>query len=367
MRTTLRSLLVLGALVAAPAALRAQDVSDEDQPHPPGHWAINLTVGGSGLSIGNSARVNGLRINWSDYGLERVNGVNLTLWKPHKRLSGVINGAAIGVVGPGASEINGLAVGLAGTVTDRRMRGVSLAGLGVVSQGSITGIAVSGLGTVSQRTISGLAIAGLGAVAEGSVTGILVGGLGAVSQGHIHGLAVSGLGTVSQGGLTGVGVSGLAVVTQGDLKWLSIAGLATVAQGDITGFTASGLATVSQGRVAGVSLNGLALVTEGGFSGVGFAGAGFVSQGRVRGAAISVYRVEAPRLSGFSVAGYLKVWDFTGLGVGVYNRVRTQQTGLTIGIVNYARRLQGFQLGLINIAGNNRGLAKVLPIVNAHL
>jgi hypothetical protein len=52
--------------------------------------------------------------------------------------------------------------------------------------------------------------------------------------------------------------------------------------------------------------------------------------------------------------------------VGAYNRVRGRQTGLTIGIVNYARELHGFQLGLINIAGNNRGLAKILPIVNAH-
>jgi hypothetical protein len=124
---------------------------------------------------------------------------------------------------------------------------------------------------------------------------------------------------------------------------------------------------VAQGRLEGVSLNGLALVTEGGLSGLGVGGVAVVSQGPLRGAALTLYRVESPRISGLTVAGYLKARVFTGLGVGVYNRVRTQQTGLTIGIVNYARRLHGVQVGVINIAGNNRGLAKVLPIMNAHL
>jgi hypothetical protein len=116
-----------------------------------------------------------------------------------------------------------------------------------------------------------------------------------------------------------------------------------------------------------VSLNGLALVTQGGLSGIGFGGVAVVSQGPVRGAALALYRVEGQRIAGLTVAGYLTARDFTGLGIGVYNRVRTEQTGLTIGIVNYARRLHGVQVGVINIAGNNRGLAKVLPLVNAHL
>jgi hypothetical protein len=191
MRLPLRSALAVGALFAAPASLRAQGTTAADSERPPSHLALNLTVAGSGISIGNSARVNGLRINWSDRGLERVNGVNLTLWKPNKHLSGVINGAAIGIAGPGASEINGLAVGLAGTVTDRRMRGIAIAGLGAVAQGSI----------------SGIALGGLGAVAQGSVTGLLVGGLGAVVQGDVRGVAISGLGTVAQGDLAGVGLA----------------------------------------------------------------------------------------------------------------------------------------------------------------
>ncbi len=231
MRTTLQSLLAIGALLIAPATLRAQDVSDEENPSPPSHWAINLTVGGTGLSIGNSARVNGLRINWSDRDLDRVNGINLTLWRPYKHLSGTINGAAIGIAGPGAEEINGLAIGVAGVVTERRLRGLSIAGLGVVSQGSIAGIS----------------LAGLGAVAQGSLKGISIAGLGVVSEGGISGIALSGLGTVSQGPMSGIAFAGLGAVSQGDATGILIGGLGTVSEGRITGFAASGLGTVAEG------------------------------------------------------------------------------------------------------------------------
>jgi hypothetical protein len=57
---------------------------------------------------------------------------------------------------------------------------------------------------------------------------------------------------------------------------------------------------------------------------------------------------------------------FAGLSVSAFNRIRGVQSGVAIGIVNYARELHGLQVGLVNIAGNNQGLARVLPLVNAH-
>jgi hypothetical protein len=47
--------------------------------------------------------------------------------------------------------------------------------------------------------------------------------------------------------------------------------------------------------------------------------------------------------------------------------VAGSQRGLTIGLLNYAKELHGIQLGVLNIAGNNRGLAHVLPVLNLHL
>jgi hypothetical protein len=57
---------------------------------------------------------------------------------------------------------------------------------------------------------------------------------------------------------------------------------------------------------------------------------------------------------------------FKGASVSAFNYIKGEQHGLTIGLLNIARHLNGVQFGLINYAKNNpRGL-KLLPIVNAH-
>ena len=57
---------------------------------------------------------------------------------------------------------------------------------------------------------------------------------------------------------------------------------------------------------------------------------------------------------------------FTGFAVSAFNRVLGEQRGLVIGIVNYASRLHGVQIGLVNWADNNPAGLKVLPVANAH-
>ena len=56
-----------------------------------------LTPGHRGLSIGDSRRVDGLRINFRDRRMEQVNGVNITVWTPHRESRGDVNGIAIGL------------------------------------------------------------------------------------------------------------------------------------------------------------------------------------------------------------------------------------------------------------------------------
>jgi len=44
---------------------------------------IDLTVDHVGLAIGDVPRVIGLRLNYRDRRLERVDGVNVTIWSPY--------------------------------------------------------------------------------------------------------------------------------------------------------------------------------------------------------------------------------------------------------------------------------------------
>jgi hypothetical protein len=53
--------------------------------------------------------------------------------------------------------------------------------------------------------------------------------------------------------------------------------------------------------------------------------------------------------------------SFRGASVSAFNRIQGTQRGLTIGLINYARTLRGYQLGLINISDND-GRRLILPV-----
>ena len=52
-----------------------------------------------------------------------------------------------------------------------------------------------------------------------------------------------------------------------------------------------------------------------------------------------------------------------GLSVSSYNRIQGEQKGVTIGILNYARKLSGYQIGLINVA-SNKDRFRIMPFIN---
>ena len=162
-----------------PIPVRAQDV-DNPPPEPrrnAGHHALNLGMAGVGLSIGNSRRWAGLRVNWQDNAVDQVNGVNVTLWNAKHNEDMEVNGLALGVAGPVGGRFNGVTIGLVGAVAERGFNGITLAGLGVVANGDMQGVNFSGLGTVADGTLWGLSLGGLAVVGNGSVRGISAGGL----------------------------------------------------------------------------------------------------------------------------------------------------------------------------------------------
>lgn len=133
---------------------------------------------------------------------------------------------------------------------------------------------------------------------------------------------------------------------------IHVGGLAVVGNGRVRGAAIGGLAVVSNGRISGLAVGGLAVVGSDGLVGVGIGGAHGVAQW-IHGLAISPIRT--------------RTWEMRGVSIAGYNRMKSDQFGLAIGVYNYARRLHGVQLGLINNARNNRGWRRVLPLFNVHL
>ena len=297
---------------------------------------LDLTVNHVGVAIGDIPRVTGLRLNFRDRNLERVDGVNVTIWSPYPNArSSVVRGLALGLAATGAGEIDGVAAGLFGVGAEDRIRGIGIGGVGLGAGGRLEGLMIGGIGVGS----------------GGGMSGIGIGGIGLGSGGDLHGLFVGGIGVGGGGDLVGIAFGGIGVGVGGNVRGLTVAGLAAGAGGDVEGITVAGIAVGAGGTLRGLSVAGIAVGAPR-ISGVAAALA--IGGQEVRGVVLAPawFKIERGEVRGVSISSF--------------NQIKGVQRGLAIGIVNYAWELQGVQVGLINIARNNPRGRQVLPIANWH-
>ncbi|MBA2245275.1 MAG: FtsX-like permease family protein [Gemmatimonadetes bacterium] len=77
--------------------------------------------------------------------------------------------------------------------------------------------------------------------------------------------------------------------------------------------------------------------------------------------------IGAQEVRGLAVApAYFRIEEglVRGVNVSAYNDVRGTQQGLVIGIFNYARELDGLQVGVLNYAANKPPRSRLLPLLN---
>ncbi len=92
---------------------------------PAKHW---------GISFGNSTRFDGLRFNIIDKDIDRINGINISVWgaKDDSRHTGTANGISLGIpVAMGTSNRHGINIGIFGAGARNNIKGINLGGLGV--------------------------------------------------------------------------------------------------------------------------------------------------------------------------------------------------------------------------------------------
>lgn len=325
--------------------------------------SLDIALDGYGLSIGNSKHFTGVRINAVDREVERINGLNLTLWNPGENPDAVYNGIALGLIGTKSRLINGIALSGIGINASESVRGIAAGTLGVGAR-NFTGIAlglimvdvkerfrginISGGWTLNSQQLDGLALSPGIALAQ-NVRGVTIGGIFAGGGQSLTGLALS-LGGFHATHFRGVGIGGLGGGGQ-DLRGIFAGGLFVGCE------NLDGIAC-SLGGIGGRSLDGIML-----------GGLGLGANERIRGIAIGSAVVFAPEVTGLTVGALnglyidrIDLEDFLH-----FNLVNERFTGLSIGLVNYSARLNGVQLGLINYAGNNSRWLRLLPLVNVHL
>ena len=219
--------------------------------------SLDLMIDNTGLSIGDSRIVRGVRLNFRDRSMERVDGINATIWTPYEDArGGEVYGIALGIPLTGADRISGLGVGIFGVAAEDDFSGIGIGGFGVGSGSDASGILIGGFGVGAGRNVRGLTIGGFGAGAGGSVTGITIGGFGAGAGGNVSGLQIGGFGVGSGGDVRGISIGGFGAGAGGDITGLTIGGFGAGAGGDISGLTVAGIAAGSGGTLQGLTVAG---------------------------------------------------------------------------------------------------------------
>ena len=297
--------------------------------------SLDIPSHGWGLSFGNSKEFTGLRFNFRDSQVKRITGINITLWQPHKdNTEAVVEGLSLGLV-PGGAHLRGLQVGLLGVAATKSLAGISFGLLGMGAGGDVTGLNLGGLGIGAGRDMKGINVGGLGIGAGGNLWGLNLGGVGAGE--NAAGINIGGLGAGAGKNMIGLNIAGLGLGAGERLAGINIGGLGMGAGDRLAGLTIVGLAAGAP-EVVGLTIAG-----------------GFVGGKSLRGLQVAGAMVHV-----------IKDGHLAGCAVSPFNYIRGSQSGLSIGIVNYARSVTGLQIGVINIVRNNPKGLRVLPVFNTN-
>ena len=319
------------------------------------------------LSIGDHPRVDGIRLNYRDTDFDLVRGANITIWTPYEGdWTGQVKGLALGLPSTGAGTIRGIGAGVVGIAAREELTGLAVGGIGVGSGGRIRGIALGGIGVGAGEVVSGIAIGGIGVGGGGDVRGLAIGGIGVGGGGDLRGLAIGGIGVGSGGSASGLLVGGVGAGVAGNLRYVAIGGIGVGAGGNATGLLIGGIGAGVGGDLTGIAIGGVGV------------GAG----GTARGLLLGGVGVGAPEIVGVAIGGLVegdvvqglilaplrfrttRGGEITGAAASIFNHVRGDVHGLTVGLVNYAWSVEGFQLGVINVIRDNPRGRRVLPVVN---
>jgi len=148
----------------------------------------------------------------------------------------------------------------------------------------------------------------------------------------------------------------------GGLKGLEIGGLFNMIKKDVSGFQVGGLFNLTGGNVQGAQIGGIHNTVLGGFNGWQTGGITNFVKGNFKGWQLGgIYNHVADSLDGFQLGGIVNYAHNTAKGLqigGIGNISRLNMSGVQVGgIFNYAKKINGVQIGLINVADTSEAVS----------
>jgi hypothetical protein len=178
-----KMLFIIALWLISFISLYAQETSSNGK-------ALNIPARKFGLSIGNSYHFTGIRINFADHDVKKINGINLSLWfRQFKNEGSVYNGINAGIF-PIGGTMRPLSLGVVSLGCKDKAGGLSITG-GMIGAGAINGISVSGIGAAVKESINGLSYATFILFSYKGMNGIVISPFTIQTKGIMKGLALS--------------------------------------------------------------------------------------------------------------------------------------------------------------------------------
>ena len=171
-------------------------------------------------------------------------------------------------------------------------------------------------------------------------------------------------------GVSGFEIGSLANIIGGDVKGGQVAGIANIVNGQINGLQLAGVFNYTFNHVSGVQISGVGNISNNNVEGLQLAGVSNNNKGTINGAQISgVLNTNLRKMTGLQLAGVANIQidkiigcqlsgvygiasDVKGVQFsGIMSHTTHDVSGVQISsLLNKARKLNGLQIGIVNIA-----------------
>ena len=192
----------------------------------------------------------------------------------------------------------------------------------------VDGLEIGTVFNIVKNDMQHVQIAGMVNIVGGKTKGVQLAGFHNNVLDSMKGVQVAGISNITEGNMEGVQLTGAIGQVYGNIKGVSIQGIAGVTRGNTQGWQVAGALNYNGKNLDGLQLSGIANYNGKDAQGMQLAGGGNINRGVMKGLQLAA----------------------------IFNYAR-QMDGVQIGLVNIADTVNGYSIGIINIV--RRGYKKV--------
>lgn len=168
------------------------------------------------------------------------------------------------------------------------------------------------------------------------VSGVEIGGMFNIIRNDVEGVQIAGFANITGKNTNGIQIAGFVNHNFGKLQGVQIAGFSNVMIDSMNGTQISGFSNYSKKNCKGIQISGFSNITTGNHRGVQVSGFSNIVKGSMNGTQISGFsNVSTQNVKGVQLSGFINY--------------AKKVNGVQIGIINLADTVNGASFGLINI------------------